>query len=90
MGPDQQWDGILKKSIQRLIQEELETGMTPWWFITFHYRDGKTKEDEITRDIHHIKNRINRYAYKKRDRTIKGKGRFINPKMIFFNETSRR
>ena len=40
----------LKRRIKQLIQHELEDGMDPWWFISFHYNDGKTNEDQVVRD----------------------------------------
>ena len=78
----------LRQQIKDLILKELTTGMNPYWFISFHYTDNKTNEDEILRDIADLKNKIRRIAYKNRDRTIKGAGSFPYPKMLFFNEQS--
>ena len=62
--------------------------MNPHWFISFHYTDNKTSEDEILRDVADLKNKLRRIAYKNRDRSIKGAGSFPYPKMLFFNEQS--
>ena len=78
----------LRQQIKDLIFKELTTGMNPYWFISFHYTDNKTKEDEILWDIADLKNKIHRFAYKNRDRTIKGAGLFPYPRMLFFNEQS--
>ena len=37
----------LKERIKILIQDELEEGMDPWWFISFHYNDGKTNGEQV-------------------------------------------
>ena len=78
----------LKGRIKRLIQQELEDGMDPWWFISFHYNDGKTNEDQVLRDIGDLKNKLKREIYKRRDRRIKGKGSFPYPKKLVMNEVS--
>ena len=78
----------LRKQIKDLILKELTTNLNPYWFISFHYTDNKTNEDEILRDIADLKNKIRRIIYKNRDRTIKGAGLFPYPKMLFFNEQS--
>jgi hypothetical protein len=78
----------LRQQIKDLIFKELTTGMNPYWFISFHYTDNKTKEAEILWDIADLKNKIHRFAYKNRDRTIKGAGSFPYPRMLFFNEQS--
>ena len=62
--------------------------MNPYWFISFHYTDNKTNEDEILRDVADLRNKIRRVAYKHRDRSIKDSGSFPYPKMLFFNEQS--
>lgn len=78
----------LRQQIKDLIFKELTIGINPYWFISFHYTDNKTKEDEILWDIADLKNKIHRIAYKNRDRTIKGAGLFPYPRMLFFNEQS--
>jgi len=78
----------LRKQIKDLILKELTTGMNPYWFISFHYTDNKTNEDEIVKDVADLKNKIRRIAYKNRDRSIKEAGSFPYPKMLFFNEKS--
>jgi len=78
----------LRQQIKDLILKELTTGMNPYWFISFHYTENKTKEDEILWDVANLKNKIHRIAYKNRNRTIKGAGSFPYPRMLFFNEQS--
>ena len=78
----------LKGRIKRLIQQELEDGMDPWWFISFHYNDGKTNEDQIIKDMGDLKNKLKREIYRRRDRRIAGKGSFTYPKMLVINEVS--
>jgi hypothetical protein len=46
----------LRKQIKDLILKEVTTGMNPCWFISFHYTDNKTNEDEILRDVADLKN----------------------------------
>jgi len=62
--------------------------MNPHWFISCHYTDNKTNEDEVLKDVADLKNKIRRIAYKNRDRYIKGAGSFPYPKMLFFDEQS--
>ena len=78
----------LKKGVKRLIQQELEDGMLPWWFISFHYNDGKTSEDQVIKDMADLKNKLKRAIYKRRDCRIKGAGLFPYPKMLVMNEAS--
>jgi len=78
----------LRKQIKDLILRELTTNLNPYWFIGFHYTDDKTNEDEILKDVADLKNKIRRFAYRNRDRTIKYAGSFPYPKMLFFNEQS--
>ena len=78
----------LKGRIKRLIQKELEEGMDPWWFISFHYNDGKTNEDQVIKGMGDLKNKLKREIYKRRDRSVKGKGSFPYPKMLVMNEVS--
>jgi hypothetical protein len=78
----------VRKQIKELILKELTNGMNPHWFITFHYTDNKTNEDEILRDAADLKNKIRRIAYKNRDQSIKAAGLFPYPRMLFFNEQS--
>lgn len=78
----------LIKQVKQLIYNELKTNMNPHWFISFHYTDNKTNEDEILKDVANLKNKIRRIAYKNRDRSIRDAGSFPYPKMLFFNEQS--
>ena len=78
----------LKRRIKRLIQQELEDGMDPWWFISFHYNDGKINEDQVIRDMGDLKNKLKREIYRRRDKRIKGAGSFPYPKMLVMNEVS--
>jgi hypothetical protein len=78
-----------KKELKNIILNQLQNGMKPHWFITYHYKDNKTSEDDIIHDIHDIKNKLRRIAYQNRDRSIIGAGSYCPPKMIFVNERSR-
>ncbi len=78
----------LKGRIKKLIQDELEEGMDPCWFISFHYNDGKTNEDQVIEDVGDLKNKLRREIYKRRDRSIKGAGPYPYPKMLMMNEVS--
>jgi hypothetical protein len=77
----------LKRNIKCLIRNELH-GISPWWFISFHYRDHHSKEDELLEDVAELKRKLHRIIYKSRDKSIKGAGEYPFPKMLFFHETS--
>ena len=79
----------LKRDINEIIFNSIYYGMEPWWFITFHYKDHKTKEAEILEDIHDLKNKLKRLIYKNRDPKVIGIGKFYYPKCLFINERSR-
>ena len=78
----------LRRRIKQLIQRELEDGMDPWWFISFHYNDGKTNEDQVIKDMGDLKNKLKREIYRRIDRMITGEGSFPYPKMLVMNEVS--
>ena len=77
----------LKRNIKRLIQDQLHS-ITPWWLISFHYRDHHSKEDELLKDVADLKRKLYRIIYKSRDKSIKGSGEYPYPRMLFFHETS--
>jgi hypothetical protein len=77
----------LKRNIKRLITGELHS-INPWWFISFHYRDHHSKEDELLQDVADLKRKLHRIIYRSRDKTIKGVGEYRYPRMLFFHETS--
>jgi hypothetical protein len=77
----------LKRNIKYLIRNELH-GISPWWFISFHYRDHHSKEDKLLEDVSDLKRKLHRIIYKSRDKSIKGAGEYPFPKMLFFHETS--
>ena len=77
----------LKRNIKCLITGELQS-ISPWWFISFHYRDHHSKEDELLKDVADLKRKLHRIIYKSRDKSIKGAGEYPYPKMLFFHETS--
>lgn len=62
--------------------------MDPWWFISFHYNDGKTNEGQVISDVGDLRNKLKREIYKRRDRGVKGEGSFPYPKMLVMNEVS--
>ena len=77
----------LKRNIKRLVTGELHS-ISPWWLISFHYRDHHSKEDELLEDVADLKRKLQRIIYKSRDKSIKGAGEYPFPKMLFFHETS--
>lgn len=74
---------VLKQQIRNLVYHELTRSFHPYWFISFHYTNNKTNEEEIIKDVGDLKNKIRRAAYSNRDRTIKNAGSFPYPKIIF-------
>ena len=77
----------LKRNIKRLIYDQLHS-ISPWWLISFHYRDHHTKEDQLPKDVADLKQKLHRIIYKGRDKGIRGAGAYPYPKMLFFHETS--
>ena len=84
---DRQQAQRLKRNIKRLIHDELNS-ISPWWLVSFHYRDHHCREDELLEDVADLKRKLHRILYKSRDKTIKGAGAYLYPKMLFFHETS--
>ena len=62
--------------------------MSPWWFVSFHYRDHHVKEGQILEDVADLKRKLCRFIYKSRDKAVKGAGAYPYPKMIFIHERS--
>jgi hypothetical protein len=79
-----QW---LKRNIKRLIHDQLNI-ISPWWLISFHYRDSHSNEEKLLVDVADLKQKLHRIIYKSRDKTIKGAGEYPYPRMLFFHETS--
>ena len=77
----------LKRNIKSLIHDQLQI-ISPWWLISFHYRDHHNKDDELLQDVADLKRKLHRIIYKSRDKTIKGAGEYPYPRMLFFHETS--
>ena len=77
----------MKRNIKHLIKGELHS-INPWWLISFHYRDHHSNEDELLEDVADLKRKLHRIICKSRDKTIKGAGEYLYPKMLFFHETS--
>ena len=84
---DRQQAQRLKRNIKRLIHDQLHS-ISPWWLISFHYRDHHSKEDQLLGDVADLKRRLHRIIYKSRDKSIKGAGEYLYPKILFFHETS--
>ena len=84
---DRQQAQRLKRNIKCLIHEQLNS-ISPWWLISFHYRDHHSKEDQLLVDVADLKRKLHRIIYKSRDKTIKAAGEYPYPKMLFFHETS--
>ncbi|WP_413744951.1 hypothetical protein [Synechococcus sp. MIT S9451] len=77
----------LKRKIKHLIHDELHS-IRPWWFVSFHYRDHPSKEDDLLKDVTDLKRKLHRIIYKSRDKSVKGAGEYPYPRMLFFHETS--
>ena len=77
----------LKRNIKRLIAGELQS-VNPWWLISFHYRDHRSKEDELLMDVADLKRKLHRIIYKSRDTRLKGAGAYPYLRMLFFHKTS--
>ena len=80
---DRQQAQRLKRNIKQLIRNELHC-ISPWWLISFHYRDHHSKEDQLLDDVADLKRKLHRIIYKSRDRSIKGAGEYLYPQMLFF------
>lgn len=72
-----------------ILLNQIKHGMAPYWFITYHYKENKTDEDEIIDDIKDIKRKLKRIIYQNRDKSVTGAGKYQYPRMIFVNERSR-
>jgi hypothetical protein len=77
----------LRRNIKRLIHDLLHS-ISPWWLISFHYRDHHSKDDELLQDVADLKRKLHRIIYKSRDKGIKGAGEYSYPRMLFFHEVS--
>jgi len=84
---DRQRAQQLKRNINHLIHDQLHS-ISPWWLISFHYRDHHSKEDELLQDVADLKRKLHRIIFQSRDKTIKGAGEYPYPRMLFFHETS--
>ena len=87
----QQEERKQSQSLKRNIKSFIIGGfhkISPWWFISFHYRDHHSKEDELLQDVADLKRKLHRIIYKSRDRSLKGAGKYPYPRMLFFHETS--
>ena len=75
----------LKRNIKRLIIGEFHD-ISPWWLISFHYRDHHSKEDGLRQYVADLKRNLHRIIYKSRDKSIKGAGEYPYPRILFFYE----
>ena len=82
-----QYDERLKRSIRSLLRDQLKE-MTPWWFVSFHYRDNHTDEQKLILDVQDLKQKLRRQIFSRRDKCIKGSGAFPYPRLLFFHEQS--
>ena len=78
-----------RNKIMEILLNQIKHGMAPYWFITYHYKENKTDEDEIIDDIKDIKRKLKRIIYQNRDKSVTGAGKYQYPRMIFVNERSR-
>mgnify|MGYP001809559201 CR=1 FL=1 len=79
----------MKIGIRHLVKDTLSGHFDPWWFVSYHYKDRKTCENDVILDVGDLKRKLSRITYQNRDKSIVGAGRFHPPKMLFFNERSR-
>ena len=84
---DRQQAQQLKRNIKRLIHDQIHS-ISPWWLISFHYRDHHNKEDQLLVDVADLKRKLHRIIFKRRDKSIKGAGEYSYPRILFFHETS--
>jgi len=82
-----QYDKRLKRSIRSLLRYQFKE-MTPWRFVSFHYRDNHTDEQELILDVQDLKQKLRRQIFARRDKSIKGSGAFPYPRLLFFHEQS--
>ena len=80
---------IYKRNLKEILHDILENKMEPYWFITYHYKENKTNEEEVLMDVRDIKNKLKRVIYQNRDKTITGMGEYYYPRIVFINEKSR-
>ena len=78
----------IREGVRSIVLTAIRKTMKPYWFVTFHYREGNCSEDKILKNVNHIKNKLKRISYKSRDKSKNNNG-FKYPRMIFFNEVSR-
>ena len=78
-----------RNKIMEILLNQIKHGMAPYWFITYHYKENKTDEDEIIDDIKDIKRKLKRIIYQNRDKSVTGAGKYQYPRMIFVSERSR-
>ena len=70
----------LKARIKKLIQDELEEGMDPWWFIGFHYNDGKTNEDQVIEDVGDLKISLEEKFIREETEALRVQDHFLIPR----------
>lgn len=78
----------LRSGLKNLVEDQLIRRIEPWWFVTFHYRDNHTSEDQLIGDVADLRRKLRRLIYQARDRSVKGAGAYRYPKMLFFHEAS--
>ena len=82
-----QYDKKLRMGIRSLMRDQLKE-MTPWWFISFHYRDHHNDEQKLILDVQDLKQKLRRQIFSRRDKSIRGLGAFPYPRVLFFHEQS--
>lgn len=80
-------DKRLRNKIMSLVRDQLKE-MTPWWFVSLHYRDSHADEQELIRDVQDLKQKLRRQVFSRRDKSIKGSGAFPYQRVLFFHEQS--
>ena len=84
---DRQLARNLKVAVKYYLYDEL-CAMKPSWLISFHYRDNHCDEDALVRDVAQLKRKFHRIIYKSRDKSVKGAGKYLYPRMLFVHEVS--
>ena len=56
--------------------------MDPWWFINFHYNNGKTNEDQVIRAMGDFKNKLKLEIYREEIEGLKGKVHSLIPRYL--------
>ena len=45
----------IRERVRSIVLTAICKTMKPYWFVTFHYREGNYSEDKILKNVNHIK-----------------------------------